>query len=261
MFITVKDWLKYSYNRIFLCVLFLLMILNVLASLSENSMLIQITRPLFIPIFVMFYYIKNRYVHYLFIVFFVLSFIGDFSSLFLNKNTLIKFSGLMHFLSYLALTIYIASKIIRIRFDKVVAAYLLIVISINSYFLYELFVVVKTQIIDTTEVNLFVAKSISLLVLAFVSFIVYLSSDTKQAILFLFTTLSFVFSDILHYISNYYIYNWSFVMLNHTLHLVGLFFLFNFIIGENRLRKRDPVSNKLTSEFIPSKTTYSLTRQ
>ncbi|MCX7547443.1 hypothetical protein OS188_05680 [Xanthomarina sp. F1114] len=168
---------------------------------------------------------------------------------------------MMHFLSYLALTIYIASKIKRIRFDKVVAAYLLIVISINSYFLYELFVVVKTQIIDTTEVNLFVAKSISLLVLAFVSFIVYLSSDTKQAILFLFTTLSFVFSDILHYISNYYIYNWSFVMLNHTLHLVGLFFLFNFVIGENRLRKRDPVSNKLTSEFIPSKTTYSLTRQ
>lgn len=261
MFIIVKEWLKYSYNRIFLGVLFLLILLNVFASLSENDVFVQITKPLFIPVFIMFYYIKNRYIHYLIIVFFVLSFIGDFSSLFLTKSTLIKFSGFMHFLSYLALTLYITSKIKRIRFDKVVAAYLLVVISINSYFLYEFCLVVKTQILDSTEVNLFVAKSISLLVLTFVSFIVYLSSDTKQAILFLFTTLSFVFSDMLHYISNYYIYNWTFVMLNHTLHLVGLFFLFNFIIEENRLRKNQMVSDTLASELIPSENTYSLSRQ
>src|SRR5690554_556587 len=261
MFFIVKEWLNYSYNRIFLGVLFLLILLNIFASLSESDVLIQITKPLFIPIFIMFYYIKNRCVQVLLIIFFTLSFIGDFSSLFLTNNTLMKFSGFMHFLSYLALTIFIGSKIKRIRFDKVVAAYLVVVISINSYFLYELFGVVKAQIIDTAEVNLFAAKSISLLVLSLISFVVYLSSDTKQAILFLFTTLCFVFSDVLYYISNYYIYNWSFVMLNHVLHLVGLFLLFNFIIGENRLRKRQLVTDKMNSELIPSRTIFSLPRQ
>jgi hypothetical protein len=148
----------------------------------------------------------------------------------------------------------------------VIASYLIIVVSINSYFLYELFGILKTQISDITEVNLFAAKSVSLMVLAFISFVIYLNSDTKQSILFLFTTLCFVFSDVLHYISNYYIYNWSFVMLDHVLHVVGLFFLFNYIIGENRLRKKQLVSDRVSTLAYENETNtnesgYILTRQ
>jgi hypothetical protein len=138
-----------------------------------------------------------------------------------------------------------------------------VVVSINSYFLYELFGILKTQISDITEVNLFVAKSVSLIVLAFISFVIYLNSDTRQSILFLFTTLCFVFSDVLHYVSNYYIYNWSFVMLNQVLHVVGLFFLFNYIIGENRLRKKQLVRERILNQTntIETETTFVLTRQ
>jgi hypothetical protein len=237
--------------------------LNVFASLSENDLLLQITKPLFVPVFIMYYYIKNRYIFVLFIMFFVLSFIGDFSSVFPSSNSLFKFSSFVYFLSYLTLIIYSISKFKRIRIDLVVATYLLVVVSINAYFLYELFGILKTQISDITEVNLFAAKSISLIVLAFISFVIYLNSDTKQSILFLFTTLCFVFSDVLHYISNYYIYNWSFVMLDHVLHVVGLFFLFNYIIGENRLRKKQLVMERLTNETneTETETAYILTRQ
>ncbi|MEO8933023.1 MAG: hypothetical protein ABI295_01845 [Xanthomarina sp.] len=257
----MKEWLKYRYNRLFLGVLFLLIVLNVFASLSENDVLIQITKPLFIPVFIMFYYLKNRYVHILFIVFFILSFIGDSSSVFLTNNTLIKLSGFMYLLSYLALTAYMVSKIKRIRFGKVVAAYFLVVICINSYFLFELYGIVKSQILDITEVNLFIAKSISIMILAFVSFFIYLNSDTKQAILFLTTTLCFVFSEVMHYINNYYIYNWSFVVFNQTLYVIGLFFLFNYITGENRSRKRQLVLEKRSTEIISSKSSYTLIRQ
>jgi hypothetical protein len=254
----VKEWLKISYNRIFLCVLFLLILLNVLATLSESGLLLQITKPLFVPVFIMYYFIKNRYFSLVFIMFLVFSFIGDFSSVFSTSNSIIKISSFVYFLSYLTLIIYTISKFKRVRLDMVIVFYLLIVVSINSYFLYELFSILKLQISDPIEVNLFAAKSVSLIALTFLSFIVYLNSDTKQSIIFLLVALCFVFSDVLHYISNYYIYNWSFVMLDRVLHVFGLFFLFNYIIGENRIRKRQIIEERIASDTEASLT---LTRQ
>lgn len=244
----MKEWLKISYNRIFLCVLCLLILINVLATLSESGLLLQITKPLFVPIFIMYYFIKNRYFSLVFVIFFIFSFIGDFSSVFFTNNSIIKFSNFIYFLSYLTLIVYIISKFKRIRLDAVIATYLLIVISINSYFLYELFSILKLQITDPIEVNLFVLKSASLILITFLAFVSYLNSDTKQSIIFLLVALSFVFSDVLHYISNYYIYNWSFVMLDRVLHVFGLFFLFNYIIGENRIRKRLIVTERKVKE-------------
>lgn len=258
----MKEWLKISYNRIFLCVLFLLILLNVFASYSENSLLLQITKPLLVPVFVMFYFIKNKYINLVFVVFLWLSFVGDFSSVFVTNNSVMKFSSFIYFLSYITLVAYIISKFKRIRIDKVVATYLLVVVSINSYFLYELFGILKTLITDATEVNLFALKSVSLIALTFMSFVAYLNADTKQSILFLFTTLCFVFSDVLHYISNYYIYNWSFVMLDHVLHIIGLFFLFNFMIEDNRLRKKQLVLERSSSKALETEdTSLVLSRQ
>ncbi|TYA57259.1 hypothetical protein [Formosa maritima] len=204
----------------------------------------------------MYYFIKNRFFSFVFVLFLVFSFVGDFSSVFSSSNLIIKFSSFIYFLGYLTLIFYTFSKFKRIRLDMVIGLYLLIVISINSYFIYELFSILKLQISDPIEVNLFAAKSVSLIALTFLSFVVYLNSDTKQSIIFLLMALCFVFSDVLHYISNYYIYNWSFVLLDRVLHVVGLFFLFNYIIGENRIRKRQIVEERMSSE--PSLT---LTRQ
>ncbi|MFL0354437.1 hypothetical protein [Xanthomarina sp. GH4-25] len=137
-----------------------------------------------------------------------------------------------------------------------IALYLLIVVSINSYFIYELYAILKVQITDPMEVYLFAAKSVSLIALTFLSFVVYLNSDTRQSIIFFLMALCLVFSDVLYYISNYYIYNWSFVMLDRVLHVVGLFFLFNYIIGENRIKKKQIVVERIASE-----SSLTLTRQ
>jgi len=256
MITTVKEWLKISYNRIFLCVLCLLILMNVLATLSESGLFLQLTKPLFIPVFIMYYFIKNRFFSFVFVLFLLFSFMGDFSSVFSSNSSIVKFSSFIYFISYLMLIFYALSKFKRIRIDKVIALYLIIVVSINSYFIYELFSILKLQITDPIEVNLFAAKSVSLIVLTFLSFVVYLNSETKQSIVYLLVALCFVFSDVLHYISNYYIYNWSFVLLDRVLHIVGLFFLFNYIIGENRLRKRQIVEQRIATE-----SSLALTRQ
>ncbi|GGG42912.1 hypothetical protein GCM10010976_12990 [Bizionia arctica] len=52
-------------------------------------------------------------------------------------------------------------------------------------------------------------------------------------------------------------------MLDNVLHAVGLFFLFNFIIGENRLRKKLLVTERVSNQTIANEneTGYILTRQ
>lgn len=121
--------------------------------------------------------------------------------------------------------------------NKVITLYLVVVIIINIYFLYAVYEILKSIIPDSLEVFLFGMKSISLIVLVIIAFGIYLNSETKLSILFLIMALSFVFSDILNYVSHYYLYHWSFIMLDRILHVIGLFFLFNYIIEYNKVHK------------------------
>ena len=241
----LKNWLQIGYNKIFLCVLLILIVFNVLATLSESEALLQLSKPLFIPVFVMYYFVKNKYISSIFILCLIFSFLGDFSSVFFSNEQLLQISSLFYCLSYLCLLYAALSKIKHLNFDMVIGGYLIIVFAINAYLMYELFAVLKLQIPNGIEVALFGVKSMSLIVLCFVAFIAYLNSDTKASILFLIMALCFVFADVLYYISNYYIYNWSFVMLDRVLHIIGLFFLFNYVIEQNRKRKKIIVEQRI----------------
>lgn len=247
MLITVKNWIKISHNRIFLSVLFILIILIVIAPISENPLLLIFTKSLIVPVFLLYYFIRNKFIGLALIAFLVFSFLGDSASVLFNENSIIKFSSVAYCISYLCLVSIVLSKFKLIVFDKIIGLYLLIIFSINAYFLYILFTILQAVIPDGLEVVLFGIKSISLLILALIAFAVYLNSDTKQSIIFLVMSLCLVFSDVLYYISYYYIYDWSFVMLDRILHVVALFFLFNYIFEQNRSRKKLMLHKRLVS--------------
>lgn len=117
--------------------------------------------------------------------------------------------------------------------------------------MYQLFLVLQIKIPDANEVAIFGVKGIALMALAFMAFATYLSKDSRASILFLSTALCFVFADVLYYISNYYVYHYGFVVLDKTLHVLGLFFLFNYIIEYNRKRKKRLVlHNTSTNKHI-----------
>ena len=88
---------------------------------------------------------------------------------------------------------------------------------------------------------LFGIKSLSLIVLTFVSFGVYLYTQTKQSELFLTGAIFIGFSVIMNYINLYYLYNWSFVLLQRVLYAVGLFIIFKFIMMTNVDRGPKPI--------------------
>ncbi|QRM90915.1 hypothetical protein FG167_17240 [Lacinutrix sp. WUR7] len=231
-------------------ILFVLMLINVIATISANDLFQQLTKPLFVPVFLIYFLLRNKQIKISILAFLLFSFIGDFTSVFTYNLMLVNISSLAYCLSYSFLIIAVATRIKKLELDKVISSYLVFVFLINAYLLYTLFDVIKYYIPDSIEVSLFGIKSATLIALAFVSFVDYLNSETKVSIQFLIMVLCFVFSDVLNYISTYYLYNSSFVMLDRVLHLLGLFFLFSYVLERNKAKKE---LNVKAAFFLPKK--------
>ena len=247
MLYILKNWLKIFTNKMFISILIGLILINVIATLSGNELFQQMTKPLFVPVFLIYFLLTNKRIGLLILVFLLFSFIGDFTSVFTNDLMMVEVSSLLYCLSYLCLIIASVIRIKKLKLDKIIGLYLILVFFINAYLLFTLFDILKYHIPDSVEITLFGIKSVALLVLVFVAFVDYLNTDSKQSIQFLVMALCFVFSDILHYIGTYYMYNWSFVMLDRVLHVVGLFFLFNYILEVNVERRRKTIMDKKMS--------------
>ncbi|WP_299782561.1 hypothetical protein [uncultured Formosa sp.] len=130
------------------------------------------------------------------------------------------------------------TKFKGVKFGAFLGTYLIVVFVINTYLLYQLYTVLDDIITSPTEVLFFGLRSVTLIVLAFVSFAVYLNSDTKSSILYLVMALCFIFSEVLFYIRNYYIYDWSLVLVERLLYSGGLVFLFYYMVTKNKAKKR-----------------------
>ena len=243
----VKHWINKNSNTIFLCVLSLLILLNVAATVSENELFLRLTKPLFVPVLLTYFFRRHKYLNVIIAFFLLFSFAGDIASVFPENLILVKVSSLAYCLSYICLISVAVMRVKTLNFDKIIGVYLVVVFAINAFLLFKLFNVLKHYIPESAEITLFGIKSVSLIILAFVSFVVYLNNDSKKSILFLMMALCFVFSDVLFYISNYYLYNWSFVMIDRVLHGIGLFFLIQYIIEVNRSRKKKLVKQRRMS--------------
>ena len=242
----MKNWFEISFNEVLFFALFLLIALNVFSAISEVNVVLEFVKPLFIPVFLICYLIKNKLSNVVFVLFLMASFFGDVVPVLLESASVEKTSNGMYFISYLCLIFMIATNFKWGKIDKVIGAYLLLIFLINSYFLFTLYSVLKTIISDNTEVLLFGLKSAAVIILLFVSFGVYLTKESKRSILFLMLSLCLFFSDVFNYINIYYVYDWRFAMLDGALHAVGIFFLFNYIIEANKITEKEAAKEVLT---------------
>ncbi|WP_318500360.1 hypothetical protein [Formosa sp. PL04] len=143
-----------------------------------------------------------------------------------------------YLLGYLSLLGLVVTKFKGIRFGKFLGSYLLVVFIINTYLLYQLYTVLESIITDPTDVLFFGLRSVTLIILVLVSFAVYLNSDSKSSILYLVMALCFIFSEVLFYIRNYYIYDWTLVLIEQMLYGAGLSSLFYYMVIKNKAKKR-----------------------
>ncbi len=248
----MKHWYNLTFNNILFCALLLLLVLNFFSTFIADDLLMNSSVALFIPVFLIFFFLKNNHIGFSFVSFLIFSFLGDTSYYFCSEDTVLETSSILYILSYVQLIIIVLPRFKIFKIDKIIAVYLIVVLSINLYFLYTIYEILKLIIQDHNEVLLIVIKSLALILLALIAFTVYLNTQTRQSILFLVATICFTFSSLINDINYYYLYDWSFIMLNRAAYVLGIYLLFKYFNIENNIRnpKKLGVGERFTSENI-----------
>lgn len=236
---TMNNTSNHSHNNLFFGILFLLIILFAIGSHGKNVMLLNVSQGLIIPLFIVFFFLKNKTLSMPLIAFFLFAFFSDTTSFFFDNYNVIKASSVLFFLGYICLIGVVINKFKFFETDRVVGLYLLTVLSINMYFLYTIYSLLKVAASDNFETLLFGTKSMSLMVLAFLALAIYLNKQTKSALLFLMAVSCLVFASVLNYIGVYYIYDWRFITLEKASYILGLYLLFKYIIQESKTSKEE----------------------
>ena len=243
----MKNWIRLTFNNVFFGVLLTLIGLSVFSAISKYEFPLNSPIPLFVPILLIVFFYKYNFLSIPVILFLLFSFLGDVYTVFFTDEAVIlnlltyKLSSIFYILSYISLIVVAVSKFKILAVDKLVGIYLVVVFSINLYFLYTIFEILKVLIPDASEITMFGLNSLLLMILGFISFGVYLNTQTKQSISFLIAAICFAFSVILNYINLYYVYDWSLVMLNRAIYALGLYHIFRHLIIENKNRTPEKV--------------------
>ena len=241
----MNDWLKSTFNKGFLCILILLITINKIGFITEDALIIKLALPLCIPVFLIYFFIKHHILGIAFVSFLIFSFLGDMASFFFSGEVLIKASSILYIISYVYLLIMVAPKFKPFDVNALIGTYLLVVLSIALFFLYIIYNVLQTFIPDDPiEVLLFGAKSLTLVILGFISFAVYLNKQSGQSALFLTAVMFFGLSVMLSYINLYYLYHWNFELLQRILYVLALFVMFRYIIDLNLTKKTKQIHYK-----------------
>ncbi len=210
------------------------LIINGFATYFDYTLIPNITQVVSIVVLLSFYYLLRKQMESVFITIFLLFFLGDLFSVLNFGEMAHKLSKAFYLGSYLLLIFVLLGKLKHIRYEGVVSIYLVMVLLLNSYFLYMLFGMVKDNFSDNVNLVLYICHGVTLMAMAFLAFAVYLSNESRQSIIFLVLVFSFVFSDVLNYICNLYVYFWIFDYAANMLHLLSLALFYLYVYNHNK---------------------------
>ena len=245
----MKNILKFTPNLILVVVLTVIVLCSAVATFFDSIMVPKTVKLITVTILMTFYFCQLNKMANVFLTVFLLFFIGDAFAVFSFGEVMLKLSKSMYIGAYLLLIFVLLGKIKKLRFDGLVSMYLILVLVLNAYFLYILYEVAKENFVDEVNLVLYVFHGITLIALTYFSFAVYLSKETGQSITFLLMIFCFVFSDVLDYINNLYIYYWLFEVFGRTLHIGGLFLLYKYVYDHHTMVNNDKKMN-ISEYFI-----------
>lgn len=240
--------LKFKPNLILVIVLATIALCSAIATFFGSIMVPKIVQLITITILMTFYFCQLNKMATVFLTVFLVLFLGDALAVFNFGELMLKLSKSMYVGGYLLLIFVLLGRIKKIKFDSLVSIYLILVLILNSYFLYVLYEVAKENFVDQVNLVLYVFHGVTLIALTYFSFAVYLSKETEQSITFLLLVFCFVFSDVLAYINTLYMYYWLFEVFERTLHIGGLFLLYKYVYNHHMVNKEKKMN--LSDYFV-----------
>lgn len=241
---------KFTPNLVMVVVLAVIVSCSALATYFDTMLVSKTVKLITVTILMTFYFCQLNKMANVFLTTFLLFFIGDTFAVFSFGEIMLKLSKSMYIGAYLLLIFVLLGKVKKIKFNGLVSVYLILVLVLNSYFLYVLYEVAKDNFIDDVNMVLYICHGIVLIALTYFSFAVYLSKETAQSITFLLMVFCFVFSDVLDYINTLYIYYWLFEAFERALHIGGLFLLYKYVYDHHTLANNEKKMN--FSKYVAS---------
>ncbi len=232
-------------------VLFVLLVCTSVATYFDFIVISKIAKLITVTILLTFYFCQLNKMANVFLTIFLVFFAGDAFSVFDFGDISSKLSKSMYVGAYLLLIFVLIGKLKKVKFEGLVSVYLILVLLLNSYFLYALYGVAKDNFVDDINLILYICHGITLIAMTYFAFAVYLSRETAQSITFLLMVFCFVFSDVLNYICALYVYFWIFEVFEGILHTTGLFLLYKYVYDHHTLRNSNKRIN-FSEYFIPT---------
>lgn len=236
--------MKQVYNGppygVMVCLLSTVLIVNGISAYFGYSIFSSVTKVISVIAILTLYYSKSYRMATVFLTIFMFLFLSDVFSVFNFGQLTSRLSITFNLGAYSLLLFVILGKFKRMKYEGLVSVYLILVLLINSYFLYMLYGALKDNFTDTINLVLYIGHGITLIGLTFFAFAVYLSQESTQSIIFLIMVFSFVFSDVLNYICNLYVYFWVFDFISDILHLTSLCLFFVYVNNHHKIIKLKP---------------------
>lgn len=247
--------LKIISQRYILLTIFVsfLMINSIALWLGLKSFL-EIVSLLLIPVLVTIYFYRKHYMANVFFTIFLIMFLGRVFDVFSVNDLMNNLSEAFYIGAYLLLIFVLSGKLKRVKFEGVVTIYLVIVFLVNVYLFYALYDALKTSFYDKLQLLLFVFKGIVLLFMAFTAFMVYLSNESKQSILFLTMVFCMMFSALLKSIHTMYVYFWVFEWVEYILLSLSLILFFKYVENHHHKNKIKPESQFADKQAVVNTT-------
>jgi len=195
----------------------------------------KMTSVLMIPIFLFYSIIKGAKFNVLHKLIILVFFLSSFFAIFRDHFTCNILCTALLFLGISGLLSMAIKNLKTFNFKSGLGFCLLLVFLINVSFIVVLFNALKFNMTGPLEVVFFVIKFILLLVMAFVSFASYIEEGRKESLLFLFIAFCFLFSQAMYYLNTYYLPEFSFSFMAKILNIIGLFFIFQYIIEAKKI--------------------------
>ncbi|WP_027126690.1 hypothetical protein [Gelidibacter mesophilus] len=240
----MKKWHAFLPNWGISLFLILLIVLNLVSSFFELSILVKTITLLIVPILFLIYFFKQKALANVFFTILIFAFMGIVFSAFDGLELFSKFSESSFLGAYVLLVFVLIGKLKDIRFEGVVSWYLLFIFLVNAYLMYVMFSSVQDSFKDSVIFTLTISKGIALLIMGLLAFAIYLSQESEQSILFLTLVCCFVFSDVLNFITTMHIDFWAFAAFHKILQSIGLLLFVMYVYNYHQQVKIGVKPNK-----------------
>ncbi|TYA71490.1 hypothetical protein [Seonamhaeicola marinus] len=241
--------LKPTFDKVLFTAFLVLVIWVIYGSVADNDLISKSVYPLFIPVFLIFFFLNNKNLNIGFVIFLIFCFLSDISSIFFQDDWYVKISSSLTVLGFTCLFLMMLPKLQFGKLGRLIRGYLVMVFCISLYFLYTVGYELNLIISDTNEMVLFSLKNLTLIVFAFVAFANYLSKENTISVLVLIGAILINLSSILGYVNLYYVYHWSFEMIDKLLYVTCLYFLFRSFAFEKRYQNLEKDSFSVDKRF------------